>query len=74
MVKFTNPVEMGNEAEKDGTSGKAIAPLIETVDAQPSYFALENGRRMAAIIFEENDQARMPVISEPLYCSSECIC
>ena len=36
MLKFTIPVEKGNQAEKDGTLGPAIAKLIETVDAEAS--------------------------------------
>lgn len=67
MLKFTIPVEKGNQAEKDGTLGPAIAKLIETVDAEASYFALEDGKRMGIVIFEESDQARMPVINEPLF-------
>lgn len=32
-----------------------------------SYFALENGKRMGILIFEETDQARMPAINEPFF-------
>ncbi|WP_170336804.1 DUF3303 family protein [Ruegeria arenilitoris] len=67
MMKFTIPVEKGNEAERDGTLGKAIAGLIEEVKAEASYFALEDGKRMGIIIFEETDQARMPKLNEPLF-------
>ncbi|NVO55654.1 hypothetical protein HW561_07620 [Rhodobacteraceae bacterium B1Z28] len=67
MLKFTIPVEKGNQAERDGTLGKAIAALIKDVNAQASYFALEDGKRMGIVIFEEDDQARMPVINEPLF-------
>ena len=67
MMKFTIPVEKGNETERDGTLGKAIAGLIEEVKAEASYFALEDGKRMGNIIFEETDQARMPKLNEPLF-------
>lgn len=67
MLKFTIPVEKGNQAEKDGTLGRAIQSLVEAVNAEASYFALENGKRMGIVIFEETDQARMPVINEPLF-------
>jgi hypothetical protein len=67
MLKFTIPVEKGNLAEKDGTLGKAIQSLVETVNAEASYFALEDGKRMGIVIFEETDQARLPVINEPLF-------
>lgn len=67
MLKFTIPVEKGNQAGKDGTLGKAIQSLIDSVDAEASYFALEDGKRMGIIIFEETDQARMPTINEPFF-------
>ena len=67
MLKFTIPVEKGNEAEKDGTLGPAIEALIASVNPEASYFALEDGKRMGILIFEESDQARMPAINEPLF-------
>ncbi|WP_037309959.1 hypothetical protein [Ruegeria halocynthiae] len=67
MLKFTIPVEKGNQAERDGTLGQAIEALVKEVNAEASYFALEHGKRMGIVIFEENDQARMPVINEPLF-------
>ena len=67
MLKFTIPVEKGNQAEKDGTLGKAIRALVESVNAEAAYFALEDGKRMGIVIFEETDQARLPVINEPLF-------
>ncbi len=67
MLKFTIPVEKGNQAERDGTLGQAIEALVKEVNAEAAYFALENGQRMGIVIFEESDQARMPVINEPLF-------
>lgn len=67
MLKFTIPVEKGNQAERDGTLGKTIEALVKNVNAEAAYFALEHGKRMGIIIFEESDQARMPVINEPLF-------
>ena len=67
MLKFTIPVEKGNESEKDGSLGRAIQALIDEVEAEAAYFALENGRRMGIVIFQEDDQARMPLINEPLF-------
>ncbi|MBO9444668.1 hypothetical protein [Ruegeria sp. R14_0] len=67
MLKFTIPVEKGNQAEKDGTLGPAIDALVKQVNAEAAYFALEGGKRMGIVIFEEADQARMPSINEPLF-------
>ncbi|WP_120632811.1 hypothetical protein [Ruegeria sp. EL01] len=67
MLKFTIPVEKGNQAEMDGTLGRAITALVKDVKAEAAYFALEDGKRMGIVIFEETDQARMPMINEPLF-------
>ncbi|MEM7177665.1 MAG: hypothetical protein AAGD47_12685 [Pseudomonadota bacterium] len=67
MLKFTIPVERGNQAEKDGTLGRTISNLVESVNAEAAYFALEDGKRMGIVIFEESDQAKMPVLNEPLF-------
>lgn len=67
MLKFTIPVEKGNAAAKDGSLGRAIDALIDAVRPEASYFALENGKRMGILIFEETDQARMPAINEPFF-------
>ncbi|MGI9400625.1 MAG: hypothetical protein ACR2O0_05180 [Rhizobiaceae bacterium] len=67
MLKFTIPVEKGNAAARDGTLGQAVQALMDEIKPEASYFALEDGKRMGIFIFEETDQARMPVINEPLF-------
>lgn len=67
MMKFTIPVERGNEAAKDGTIGKAIQALVETANAEAAYFTLADGERAGYIFFEETDQARMTTLNEPLF-------
>ena len=67
MLRFTIPVEKGNEAEADGTLSEAIKELVEQVQPEAAYFHLSDGKRAGTIIFEESDQARMAVINEPLF-------
>ena len=67
MMKFTIPVERGNEAAKDGTIGKAIQALVEATNAEAAYFTLADGKRAGYIFFEETDQARMATLNEPLF-------
>jgi len=66
MLKFTIPVEKGNEAAKDGTIGPAIEKLIEQTKAEAAYFYMEDGKRAGLIIFEATDQAMMTKLNEPL--------
>ncbi len=67
MLRFTIPVEKGNEAEADGSLSKAIKELVEQVQPEAAYFHLQDGKRAGTIFFEESDQARMKVINEPLF-------
>ncbi len=67
MLKFTIPVENGNEAEANGTMGKAIEKLIADTGAEAAYFTLEDGERAGYIFFEETDQANLPKYNEPMF-------
>ncbi len=67
MLRFTIPVEKGNEAEADGSLSSAIKELVEQVQPEAAYFHLQDGRRAGTIFFEESYQARMTVINEPLF-------
>jgi hypothetical protein len=67
MLRFTIPVEKGNEAEADGSLSTAIKELVEKVQPEAAYFHLQDGKRAGTIFFEESSQARMAVINEPLF-------
>ena len=67
MLKFTIPVERGNEAAKDGTIGKAIQALVKATNAEAAYFSLADGERAGYIFFEETDQARLTALNEPMF-------
>jgi hypothetical protein len=66
MLKFTIPVDKGNEALADGTMAPAIEALVKKVNAEAAYFMVLDGER-AGLVFEESDQARLPDINEPLF-------
>ena len=67
MLRFTIPVERGNEAAEDGTLGPAIDALIERTKPEAAYFTLDGGERAGMIFFEVDDQARLTQINEPLF-------
>ncbi len=67
MLRFTIPVEKGNEAEVDGSLPRAIKELVERVQPEAAYFHLQDGKRAGTIFFEEADQSRMMEINEPLF-------
>jgi hypothetical protein len=67
MMTFTIPVERGNEGAKDGTILKAIENLVKETNAEASYFTVIDGQRAGYIVFEENDQARLTKLNEPMF-------
>jgi hypothetical protein len=67
MLKFTIPVDKGNEALADGTMAPAIEAMIKKVNAEAAYFMVLDGERAGLVFFEESDQARLTDINEPLF-------
>jgi len=67
MLRFTIPVEKGNEVEADGSLSEAIKGLIDQVQPEAAYFYLQDGNRAGMVVFEESDQVRMTAINEPLF-------
>ena len=54
MLRFTLPVEKGNEAEADGSLSIAIKELVEQLQPEAAYFHLQDGKRAGTIVFEES--------------------
>lgn len=67
MLKFTIPVEKGNEAVADGSIGAAIEKLIADTNAEAAYFTMIDGKRGGIIIFDEKDQAKLTTYNEPMF-------
>ncbi|MCP4621978.1 MAG: hypothetical protein GY850_00395 [bacterium] len=67
MLKFTIPVEKGNQAAKDGTIGQAVDALMEQTQAEAAYFMLDQGKRAGMIFFEVADPAMLTEFNEPLF-------
>lgn len=66
MLRFTIPVEKGNQAEADGSLSQAIKDLIERVQPEVAYFYMHDGQRAGMVVFNETDQSVMTAINEPL--------
>jgi hypothetical protein len=67
MLRWTVPVERGNEAIKDGTLEKAIQTLMEQLKPEAAYFMPEDGERAGMMVFDMTDPAQIPQIAEPLF-------
>ncbi len=67
MLRWTVPVERGNETIKDGTLSQTIESLIDELKPEAAYFWPENGERGGMMVFDMADPAQIPQIAEPLF-------
>jgi hypothetical protein len=71
VLSVTIDTEVGNKAIADGENGGTLARVIQdTLDElkpEAAYFYTEDGNRHGIIVFELDDQTRIPSIAEPLF-------
>ncbi len=67
MLRWTVPVERGNQAIKDGTLARTIQALLEELEPEAAYFWPENGERAGMMVFDMADPTQIPQIAEPLF-------
>lgn len=67
MMRFSIPVERGNEAYKDGSMGPAIEAIVAETNAEAAYFTVEGGERTGYIVFETDDAAFLPKLNEAMF-------
>lgn len=67
MLRWTVPVERGNEAIKDGTMSQVIEALMVELKPEAAYFWPEAGERAGMLVFDMADTAEIPVIAERLF-------
>ena len=69
MLRWTIPVERGNDAIKDGTVMQIIESMLQELDPEAAYFFPEDGKRSGMIVFDMTDPSQIPKIAEPLFMS-----
>ena len=52
MLKFTLPVEKGNQAFKDGSLGKTLKSIMKKIKPEAAYFGPSDGKRSGMIFFD----------------------
>ncbi len=67
MLRWTVPVEKGNETIRDGSLAQTIQSLLEELEPEAAYFWPENGERAGMIVFDMADTTQIPQIAEPLF-------
>jgi hypothetical protein len=67
MLRFTLPVEKGNQAFKDGSLGKTVEALMNKLKPEAAYFSAMDGKRGGMMFFDLADASQIVEIVEPLF-------
>jgi hypothetical protein len=67
MLRWTVPVERGNETIKDGSLTRTIQSLLEELKPEAAYFWPVDGERAGMMVFDMADPSQIPQIAEPLF-------
>jgi hypothetical protein len=67
MVRFTLPVEKGNQAFKDGSLGKTIEGIMTKFKPEAAYFGPADGKRSGVMFFELTEPSQIIEVAEPLF-------
>jgi len=71
MLRWTVPVDKGNEMVADGSMGEVIETLMEKLQPEAAYFMAESGERAGMIVFDMKDSSEIPGIAEILFQQAE---
>ena len=69
MLKFTLPVEKGNQAFKDGSLGKTLESIMNKLKPEAAYFGPSDGKRSGMMFFDLAEPSQIVEIAEPLFSS-----
>ncbi|MFD8149522.1 hypothetical protein ACFY3O_11940 [Streptomyces sp. NPDC001046] len=67
LLKACMDTEKANEAIRNGTLGKLIQESMELIRPEAAYFTTDHGKRTAYLVFDMQESAQMPVLSEPFF-------
>lgn len=67
MLRWTVPVDVGNEMIEDGSMQGVIEEVMEKTHPEAAYFLAEGGERAGMIFFDMKEPADIPRIAEILF-------
>ena len=67
MLRFTVPIEKGNQTYKDGSLGKTLETIMNKLKPEAAYFAPTDGKRGGMIFFDLADPSQIVEFVEPLF-------
>ena len=67
MLRFSLPVEKGNQAFKDGSIAKTLETIMTKLKPEAAYFGPTDGKRGGMIFFDLSDTSQIVEVVEPLF-------
>jgi hypothetical protein len=67
MVKFSLPIEKGNQAFKDGSLGKTLEAVMAKLKPEAAYFGPIGGKRCGMLFCEISEPSQIVELIEPLF-------
>ena len=67
MLRWTVPVEKGNQAISDGSLMTILEKLNVDLEPEATYYFPDQGMRAGLTVFDMADPSQIPQIVEPLF-------
>jgi hypothetical protein len=67
MLRFTLPVEKGNQAFNDGSLGRTMESVMMKLKPEAAYFAPLDGKRSGMLFFDIAEPSQIVEVVEPLF-------
>ena len=67
MLRFSLPIDKGNQAFKDGSLRKTLESVMEKLKPEAAYFGPTDGKRGGMMFFDLMDTSQIVEIAEPLF-------
>ena len=67
MLRFTLPVEKGNQAFNDGSLARTMESVMTRLKPEAAYFAPLDGKRSGMLFFDIAEPSQIVEIVEPLF-------
>ena len=67
MLRWTVPVDKGNDMVQDGSMGTVLEEVLAKVQPEAAYFYAEGGERAGMVFFDMKDASEIPLIAEILF-------
>jgi hypothetical protein len=67
MLRFTLPVEKGNQAFNDGSLGRTMESIMTKLKPEAAYFAPLDGKRSGMLFFDIAEPSQVVEVVEPFF-------